>query len=136
MCKHVAAVLYGVGARLDAEPELLFVLRGVDQGDLIAASEADLTLAQDAPGGANRLDDDDVAALFGIEMAAEMPQAAAAAAAPAARPARPVRRAKAKPAPAKRASAKKPKAKTPAPTKRPQRTGAKKPAPKKRPKRA
>ena len=31
MCKHVAAVLYGVGARLDQQPELLFVLRGVDQ---------------------------------------------------------------------------------------------------------
>ena len=30
MCKHVAATLYGVGARLDHEPELLFTLRGVD----------------------------------------------------------------------------------------------------------
>ena len=30
MCKHVAAVLYGVGARLDSEPEMLFLLRGVD----------------------------------------------------------------------------------------------------------
>jgi len=27
-CKHLAAVLYGVGARLDARPELLFSLRG------------------------------------------------------------------------------------------------------------
>ena len=36
MCKHVAAVLYGVGARLDAEPELLFTLRGVDPAELIA----------------------------------------------------------------------------------------------------
>jgi uncharacterized Zn finger protein len=27
MCKHVAAVLYGVGARLDRQPELLFTLR-------------------------------------------------------------------------------------------------------------
>ena len=31
MCKHVAAVLYGVGARLDTRPELLFELRGVDE---------------------------------------------------------------------------------------------------------
>jgi uncharacterized Zn finger protein len=29
MCKHVAAVLYGAGARLDEKPELLFTLRGV-----------------------------------------------------------------------------------------------------------
>ena len=31
MCKHVAAVLYGIGARLDHQPELLFALRKVDQ---------------------------------------------------------------------------------------------------------
>jgi uncharacterized Zn finger protein len=31
MCKHVAAALYGVGARLDEQPELLFVLRNVDE---------------------------------------------------------------------------------------------------------
>jgi uncharacterized Zn finger protein len=36
MCKHVAAVLYGVGARLDTRPELLFLLRGVDAADLVA----------------------------------------------------------------------------------------------------
>ena len=35
MCKHVAAVLYGIGARLDQQPELLFTLRQVDQQDLI-----------------------------------------------------------------------------------------------------
>ena len=29
MCKHVAAVLYGIGARLDQDPALLFRLRGV-----------------------------------------------------------------------------------------------------------
>ncbi len=36
MCKHVAAVLYGIGARLDHQPELLFRLRDVDEKDLIA----------------------------------------------------------------------------------------------------
>lgn len=36
LCKHVAATLYGIGARLDQEPELLFRLRGVDAGELIA----------------------------------------------------------------------------------------------------
>ena len=35
MCKHVAAVLYGVGARLDQQPELLFVLRHMDPQELI-----------------------------------------------------------------------------------------------------
>jgi len=36
MCKHVAAVLYGVGARLDHNPELIFLLRGVDHHELIS----------------------------------------------------------------------------------------------------
>lgn len=35
LCKHLAAILYGVGARLDSAPELLFTLRGVDQAELI-----------------------------------------------------------------------------------------------------
>lgn len=35
MCKHIAAVLYGVGARLDLEPEQLFKLRGVNHEDLV-----------------------------------------------------------------------------------------------------
>ncbi len=35
MCKHVAAVLYAVGSRLDKKPELLFLLRGVDHEELI-----------------------------------------------------------------------------------------------------
>jgi len=38
MCKHVAAVIYGIGARLDAQPELLFLLRGVDHNELISAT--------------------------------------------------------------------------------------------------
>ena len=37
MCKHVAAVLYGIGARLDQKPDLLFTLRKVDQMDLLSA---------------------------------------------------------------------------------------------------
>lgn len=36
MCKHIAAALYGVGAKLDMEPELFFSLRGVDVGDLVS----------------------------------------------------------------------------------------------------
>lgn len=38
LCKHLAAVLYGIGARLDRAPELLFVLRGVDAAELVAAA--------------------------------------------------------------------------------------------------
>lgn len=37
MCKHIAAVLYGIGARLDTTPELLFSLRGVDHHELISS---------------------------------------------------------------------------------------------------
>jgi len=48
MCKHVAAVLYGVGARLDERPELLFVLRGVEERDLLASAGAGLPLAKTA----------------------------------------------------------------------------------------
>ncbi len=35
LCKHLAAILYGVGAKLDQQPELLFTLRGVDHRELI-----------------------------------------------------------------------------------------------------
>lgn len=35
MCKHVAAMLYGIGRRLDSRPELLFSLRGVEPGELV-----------------------------------------------------------------------------------------------------
>ena len=35
LCKHVAATLYAVAARLDTAPELLFTLRGVDHRELI-----------------------------------------------------------------------------------------------------
>jgi uncharacterized Zn finger protein len=69
MCKHVAAVLYGVGARLDEEPQFLFVLRGVDENELIDSAGQDLPLSKATPGAAKVLDDSDVAALFGIEIA-------------------------------------------------------------------
>lgn len=69
MCKHVAAALYGVGARLDQKPKLLFVLRGVDENELLAGAGQELPLKRTAPGAAKLLDDGDVAALFGLEMA-------------------------------------------------------------------
>ena len=69
MCKHVAAVLYGIGARLDERPELLFALRKVDQKDLIAAAGSDLPLAADRSATGKRLDSADLGQMFGIEMA-------------------------------------------------------------------
>lgn len=68
MCKHVAATLYGVGARLDHKPQLLFVLRGVDESELIAGAGSGLALPKAAPGRAKVLDEGDVAAVFGLEM--------------------------------------------------------------------
>ena len=68
MCKHVAAVLYGVGARLDEMPRLLFVLRDVDESELLASVEQDLPLTRATLSAEKVLDDSDVAALFGPEM--------------------------------------------------------------------
>ena len=48
MCKHVAAVLYGVGARLDASPELLFTLRGLDKSGAGSESERRIACGEEA----------------------------------------------------------------------------------------
>ncbi|MFY9692662.1 MAG: SWIM zinc finger family protein [Xanthobacteraceae bacterium] len=69
MCKHVAAALYGVGARIDEKPQLLFVLRGVDEKDLLAWARQDLPLKRTPPSGAKVLENSNVAALFGLEIA-------------------------------------------------------------------
>ena len=69
MCKHVAATLYGAGARLDQAPELLFTLRGVDSAELIASAGNDGALYEASASSQRILAADDVAALFGIEMA-------------------------------------------------------------------
>ena len=64
MCKHVAAVLYGVGSRLDDRPESLFLLRGVDSAELVATGMA-------LPGAAttdDALADDALAGIFGIDL--------------------------------------------------------------------
>ena len=69
LCKHVAAVLYGIGARLDERPELLFLLRSVDQQDLIAKVDTGLRPAKKGPGSAKVLDTGDLSGIFGIEIA-------------------------------------------------------------------
>ena len=69
MCKHVAAVLYGVGSRLDSQPELLFLLRDVDAQELIAA---EMALPEAAVGAAgDTLADDQLGAIFGIDLDTE-----------------------------------------------------------------
>jgi uncharacterized Zn finger protein len=70
MCKHVAAVLYGVGARLDAQPELLFRLRGADPTELIAGAAKGAVLGGKAPAKERRLGAD-LADVFGIDLEPE-----------------------------------------------------------------
>jgi uncharacterized Zn finger protein len=68
MCKHIAAVLYGIGNRLDHSPELLFQLRGVDPSELLP-TELPLSTAQKASFG-----DADLGELFGIDIEMEKPK--------------------------------------------------------------
>ena len=71
MCKHIAAVMYGVGKRLDDKPELLFGLRGVDAKDLVTQAGAGLAVTAQGQKGtksAKRLDEAALADVFGLEM--------------------------------------------------------------------
>jgi uncharacterized Zn finger protein/DNA-binding transcriptional regulator YiaG len=67
LCKHLAAVLYGVGARLDQQPELLFRLRGVDHQQLISA-DLDPTRITEGTGKGRRLAGEDLSGLFGVDL--------------------------------------------------------------------
>jgi len=71
MCKHVAAVLYGVGARLDQQPELLFRLRAVNEKELIASAGKSLPRAKNSP--AKVLGGEDLSKLFGLDIADSTP---------------------------------------------------------------
>jgi uncharacterized Zn finger protein len=68
MCKHVAATLYGVGARLDEKPELLFVLRQVDHMELIEQAAAGQVFASVASADKKTIADGDLADVFGVEI--------------------------------------------------------------------
>ncbi len=68
MCKHVAAVLYGVGARLDQSPELLFRLRQVDAKDLVSQAGTGIAASKRTPTTSKVLDRSMVADVFGIEL--------------------------------------------------------------------
>lgn len=67
MCKHVAAVLYGVGARLDESPELFFLLRNVDHSELIMAAGTATAVARTAKPD-KVLKSADLSAIFGIDV--------------------------------------------------------------------
>jgi uncharacterized Zn finger protein len=69
LCKHIVAVLYGVGARLDSDPLLFFKLRGVDPGELIKKSveeKMQRLLANAGRKSGRVIDEKDVARLFGV----------------------------------------------------------------------
>ncbi|PSR26085.1 MAG: hypothetical protein C7B46_20275 [Sulfobacillus benefaciens] len=72
LCKHVWAVLYGVGVRLDDNPRLFFTLRAVNVEDLIseAVAEKTDTLLKKAQAKSRRAidEDDDLGELFGIDL--------------------------------------------------------------------
>ncbi len=81
MCKHVAAVLYGIGARLDREPGLLFTLRQAREADLVggagARAAASLVSRRGGTPGAQRIADEaSLSEVFGIDVAAGSPAAA------------------------------------------------------------
>jgi uncharacterized Zn finger protein len=63
LCKHIAAVLYGVGARLDTKPDLFFTLRRVALEELVAKS----ALRRAGP-AKDALDRRALEGIFGIEL--------------------------------------------------------------------
>jgi uncharacterized Zn finger protein len=67
MCKHVAAVLYGVGARLDHAPELLFALRGVDPAEMVADAVGQAPTKRKT-GRGRVLAADDLSSVFGVDI--------------------------------------------------------------------
>ena len=69
MCKHVAAVLYGIGARLDENPSLFFELRGIEMGrfiDVAIANRVERMLKNAGRTSGRTIDEGDIRRLFGI----------------------------------------------------------------------
>lgn len=66
LCEHTAAVLYGTGLKLDADPALLFTLRQVDPAALLASAGSAVAAALPDTGG--DLSGSDLSALFGIDL--------------------------------------------------------------------
>jgi uncharacterized Zn finger protein/DNA-binding XRE family transcriptional regulator len=73
MCKHVAAAMYGIGVRLDTEPELLFKLRGVNHEELIAVDAAVDNLTAGKRSRRRRtLQTEEIGNVFGIDLDEEI----------------------------------------------------------------
>lgn len=71
MCKHVAAVLYGIGARLDEDPGLFFKLRKVKMDDLVTQAVKGKTrkLLEKAEKKSKRvIAESDLSKVFGIDL--------------------------------------------------------------------
>ncbi len=65
----MAAALYGVGSRLDGQPDLLFLLRHVDPQELIRqAGSVPVADGESALRAEQRLETQDLGSLFGIEL--------------------------------------------------------------------
>jgi uncharacterized Zn finger protein len=71
MCKHIAAVLYGVGARLDQEPEALFLLRKADHTELIDQASTQSLVKKSKKKSTDTLADQDLSDIFGIHIPAK-----------------------------------------------------------------
>lgn len=71
MCKHVSAVLYAIGARLDENPFLFFELRGIDADrfiDIAIKDHVEAMLEKTDVANSDRvMDDDSITYLFGLD---------------------------------------------------------------------
>ena len=74
LCKHLAAVMFGIGNRLDTSPELLFLLRGVEKSELVAEVVSSsqwndsLTGPTTSKNKNSAIADEDLGSLFGIDL--------------------------------------------------------------------
>lgn len=69
LCKHVAAALYGVGARLDENPLLFFELRGIEVGrfiDVTLANRVEAMLANVGNKSSRMMDEEEIVGMFGV----------------------------------------------------------------------
>ena len=71
MCKHVAAVLSGTGARLDNDPQLLFRLRGVDYEDLVSEASVKAIVSKAPARARHELRPEELGEVFGIDLASD-----------------------------------------------------------------
>lgn len=71
MCKHLASVLYGVGTRLDQNPEQLFILRDVDYKEIVDVSSAVIEATTTKSSAGRRIADTSITDVFGIDVSTD-----------------------------------------------------------------